>query len=273
MNINRNKFQSLIRPIFIFIGVVGLLLLSYGTVAAVRYNIDLNETIPTVDDWLGIPVFVTDDLGDVPTADEDIINAWVATSDTGSPVNLNFLVQVNASLAVNGAERGVAAYIDCEDPDGNPPNGVMEVWDRVLVYDKDNAQAGGEATILFFGDLSQLYPFPDNAEFGQIVDGYVEWGVPIAELPPDPGGHQSNCRIGDSIPANIYLATVNINSQENIDTTVWGGFDIATAVTMEDMNAKSSAWNADLAYVALGGVLVLTGFGGLAIYTKKKNSQ
>jgi len=160
MNINRNKFQSLIRPIFIFIGVLGLLLLSYGTVAAVRYNIDLNDG--SIADWTGIPVFVTDPVGDVATADEDIINAWVATSDTGSPVNLNFRIQVNGDPAINGENRGVAAYIDCEDPDGNPPNGVMDIWDRILVYDKNNPQAGGEITLLFWGDMSKYYPFPDG---------------------------------------------------------------------------------------------------------------
>ena len=101
----------------------------------------------------------------------------------------------------------------------------------------------------------------------------MEWGVPIAELPPDDpgsGGTDNNCRDGD---VNIYFATVNTNSQENIDFTDPGGFNIPTVVTMEEMNAKSSAWNADLAYVVLGGLLVLTGFGGLAIYTKKNNSQ
>lgn len=170
------------------------LLLFASTAYAALYNIDTNDN--SVAEWetQGVVQFQSDPAGDAlkpdgtsgGRADDDIIAAWVAsgTGQTGLD-SLFFRVQMNASPALNENLRAIAAVIDCDR------NGLdTERQDRIITYFVTSAPPPFappfDLVRVYTGDQNYGYDINESIDpkaAGQRVDSYIEWSVPIQELP------------------------------------------------------------------------------------------
>lgn len=170
--------------------LVTLALLS-ATAFAALYTIDTNDM--SVAEWedQGIVEFMTDPAGDVLNPDgspggsatDDIIGAWVAsgTDPTGN-ASLFFRVEMAQPPASSGGIRGVVAVLDCDR------NGVgNERQDRLVTYYATGVPVlrPSDSLRIFTGDMFAYYAIgsgPDKL-LGQRVGRYLEWAVPISDLP------------------------------------------------------------------------------------------
>jgi hypothetical protein len=186
---NWNRF---LRTSFIAINVGMALLATVSVVVAAFYPINTDDN--SIADWSGVPVFQTDPASDVITGTEDIINTWIATSAvTTTASSLNFMVETRSAPALNlpsNSTRAVTAIIDC-DRDGLD----NEVHDRKISYSLSNRSNGpNDQTLVCQGTYpasGQCFILPGTGspgpEFGERVGStaFVEWRVPVNELPPD----------------------------------------------------------------------------------------
>jgi len=121
----------------IVVGLIVVFIITFQAVDAALYKIKKNDA--TVQEWFdqSIPVFQTDPAGDVPVADEDIIQTWVATGDDNT---FNFMMQLNADPALDSQWRQAAAYIDC-DMDGEIIHTIHTLgkeYSRVIMISGDS---------------------------------------------------------------------------------------------------------------------------------------
>ncbi|MBI5649972.1 MAG: hypothetical protein HZC40_05910 [Chloroflexi bacterium] len=195
-----HDFKRALRISFITLNVLFAVLATVSVVLAAFYPINTDDN--STADWSGVPVFQTDPASDVITGTEDIINAWVATSAvTTTASSLNFMIETRTAPALNlpsNSTRAVTAIIDC-DRDGLD----NEVHDRKISYSLSNRSNGpNDQTLVCQGTYpasGQCFILPGTGspgpEFGERVGStaFVEWGVPVNELPPD-DMDTNNCR-------------------------------------------------------------------------------
>ncbi len=223
-----------------------ILLIGGGSAFAAIYNIDTDDN--SVAEWSaqGIPVFQTDATGDTingGTANDDIVQAWVATGNGGN--TLYFLMELNASPALNqDNNRTAVASIDCDN------DGVdEEPEDRLISY-----FPGTDALYIVTGD--QNYYTPGNAVQGQRVNQYIEWSVDLAQLPPDSQTPGVDCRnqvgirfgTGDN---STFPATVLDETQP------LRGWNIPTTVNIKELQARRHISLAATLFIALMGMLLI----------------
>lgn len=168
------------------LAATGVLLWANAVAQAADYVIDTNDN--SIAEWSaqGVPLFTEDPVDDVldtgggpGVATDDIVRGWVASGMTpGNVPTLFFLVEMAAQPASSAGNRAVAALIDC-DLNGN----VNERQDRWAVYQVSGLPA--DFVRLYTGD--QMYGLTigsgSDKVLGQRVQRYLEWGVPIANLP------------------------------------------------------------------------------------------
>ncbi len=223
-----------------------ILLIGGGRAFAAIYNIDTDDN--SIAEWSaqGIPVFQTDATGDTingGTANDDIVQAWVATGNGGN--TLYFLMELNASPGLNqDNNRTAVASIDCDN------DGVdQEPEDRLISY-----FPGNDTLYIVTGD--QAYYTPGNASQGQRVNAYIEWSVDLAQLPPDSQTPGVDCRnqvgirfgTGDN---STFPATVLDETQP------LRGWNIPTTVNIKELQARRHVALASTLFVALMGMLLI----------------
>lgn len=245
-----------IPAMFFIIGVI--LLVVGGSAFAAIYNIDTDDN--SVAEWSaqGIPVFQTDAVGDTingGTANDDIVQAWVATGNGGD--TLYFLMEMDASPALNqDNNRTAVASIDC-DFDGVDE----EPEDRLISY-----FPGNDTLYIVTGD--QNFYTPGNAIQGQRVNQYIEWSVDLDQLPPDsqtPGvdcRNQVNIRFGTGDNTTFPATVLD-------ETSPLRGWNIPTTVNIKQLQARRNATLAATLLVALMGVLFIGG--SVFAYQRIKN--
>ena len=248
-------------PIILF--MLGLIFFSAGTIAfAAIYNIDTDDG--SISEWAaqGIPVFQTDAVGDVQnggTANDDIVQTWVATGNGGN--TLYFLMQLNAAPALNANNnRTAVASIDCDN------DGVdEEPEDRLIVY-----YPGNDWLVIAQGDQS-FYTW-GSANQGQRADPpddeYIEWSVDLSQLPPDSQTPGVDCR--NQIGIRFGTADSSTNPTSVLDDTsplrVWNS---PTAINLKDIQARHNATLTAAALIALLGL----GFIGGSAYVFQRSRQ
>jgi hypothetical protein len=177
-------------------------------VSGAWYDIDTDDG--TVGEWdtQGIVMFQPDPVGDAlqpdgtpgGRADDDIVAIWVAsgTGQTGLD-SLFFRAQLNGSPALDENLRAIAAAIDC-DRNGSD----TERQDRVISYFVTSAPPPfpppSDLVRVYTGDQAYGYDIGESITpryAGQRVQDYIEWSVPIQELPitgQDPPGTVVDCK-------------------------------------------------------------------------------
>lgn len=184
-----------------------------GTALAIDRAINTNDGV--VDpDWQSIP-FASDPVGDGPGAG-DIVNVWVSSNSATS--ELAFRLQVNAMLSQSYM---IFARVDC-DGDGltyNDPD------DRTVFY-HPQSDAMYEAS----GDGNSLDPL--HRDYGESIslNTNFEWKVVLSD-----SGYVgwSSCA---SQPYVLFEITNFLGNV--VDDTVARAFDVPTAVTLEQMQAR-----------------------------------
>ena len=242
------------------LAVIGLLFFAVGTTTfAAIYTIDTDDG--SISEWAaqGIPVFQTDPTGDTQnggTPNDDIVQTWVATGNNGN--TLYFLMELNADPALDAdSNRSAAASIDC-DNDGID----QEPEDRIVTYWPQN-----DWVIISQGD--QSYYTMGTSNQGQRVGKYVEWGVDLDQLPPDDQTPDVNCRGA----VKIRFGTAdNATSPATIldDTSPLRGWNIPTAINLQEIQARH---NVTLAGAALLAFLGLGFLGGSAYAFQRSHNR
>jgi len=250
----KTAIQTFRIPALLFI--VGLILLIGGGRAfAAIYNIDTDDG--SIAEWSaqGIPVFQTDATGDTingGTANDDIVQAWVATGNGGN--TLYFLMELAASPALNAdSNRTAVASIDCDN------DGVdEEPEDRLISY-----FPGNDTLYIVTGD--QNFYTPGNANQGQRVNQYIEWSVDLSQLPPDSQTPGVDCRnqvgirfgTGDN---STFPATVLD------DTQPLRGWNIPTTVNLKQLQARRNITLGVTLLIALTGAFFI----GASVFTFRR---
>ena len=260
MSVNKSK-EVRKRTLGLLIAIFAALFMTVSVAHAILYTISTTDN--SVSEWFsqGVPVFQTDPAGDVATADEDIINTWVAAEDSngdGIGDTINFLVEMKGSPALStNAFRAVVASIDCTN------NGVhQEAVDRLVIYNP-------ATDFVEIRDGTQMIKNGLGGTYGQRVNQYLEWGVPVSEL----GGGQFDEPVGHcSGEVGVRFATVNGLSGATIDQTTsspWGGIRIPTAVSVSNFGAAGATFNS-VAFVALAGLVIIGGLSGIILLRRRQ---
>jgi hypothetical protein len=247
----------------LLIAIFAVLFMAVSVAYAALYTISTTDN--SVSEWFsqGVPVFQTDPAGDVATADEDIISTWVAAEDSnsdGTGDTINFLVEMKGSPALStNAFRVVVASIDCNNNDVH-----QEAVDRLIIYNPTS-----DFVEIRNGTQTVKYGPPGAKDFGQRVNQYLEWGVPVSEL----GGGQFDEPVGHcSGEVGVRFATVNGLSGATIDQTTsspWGGIRIPTAVSVSNFGAAGATFNS-VAFVALAGLVIIGGLSGIILLRRRQ---
>ena len=252
-------------------GAVGLLIAIFAAffliipvAYAALYNISTTDN--SVSDWDPVPVFQTDPEGDWPDAGQDIVEAKVAsmdTTDNGVGDFIHFLVKTSSDAGLGEMGR-VAASIDCNN------NGVFEEFDDRLVLFNPEA---GSLIILHGTRFGQAVLIPPDAQQGQKVGQYYEWGVAIDDLFPfvddTPGLPDNHCQGIVGIEFQTFKAGF-IRPDDGVfvppeiyDTTEAGPyamFNIPTAVSIHSIGVSGGSGHAVLllavASLAVGGTAI-----------------
>ncbi len=250
-----------------FISICVVFLIFAGTAHAVLYNINTNDS--SVAEWetQSIVQFQSDPVEDAlkpdgtsgGRADDDIIAAWVAsgTGQTGLD-SLFFRAQMNASPALNENLRAIAAVIDC---DRNHVD--TERQDRIITYFVTSSPPPfappSDLVRVYTGD--QAYGYDINTSIdpkaaGQRIDAYIEWSVPIQELPitgEDPPGAVVDCKNLVNIRFTTFeypkfggLVTKFLDSTASLGWNIPEGKPIPAELTIERPAGSNNAlltWN------------------------------
>jgi hypothetical protein len=228
-----------------------MMLISATIAFATLYNVNTNDG--NVNEWQsqGIPGFQTDPAGDTINgggSTEDIIETRVAS---GNDNTLYFLLKTAAAPAVNAPGYIAVASIDCNH------NGIdQEFDDRLIVYMPHlGSPVGPERVMVYTGDQSMFFAL--GPEAGQQVGEYIEWGVPIDQLPPDDNSPAVDCRN----QVGIRFGTADSNPDPNVefDSTALQGWGVPNTIHLQEIKAQPSA---GLIGAAL---LAMTGFGILIV--------
>ena len=228
----------------LIIAAVALMLLVFATaVFAAFYTIDTDDG--TVAEWSaqGVPLFQSDPSGDVAPDyagedQSDILNVWVATTDNR---RLAFLMETAASPALDVIDpetgeplaRMAVAALDC-DLDGRTDG----PHDLLLAY-----APLGDTVWMISGDLNQGLSLgsgdDDDPTLGQVVDNFVEWGVPLSHLAFSKP--LINWTVDCTNAINIGFATVDASEWPGpsgiIDETDGlRGWNVPTAVRLQSFN-------------------------------------
>lgn len=253
------KGMSLLLALFAALAVTA------SAVYAALYPISTIDN--SVSDWDPVPVFQTDPEGDWPDAGQDIVEAKVAsmdTTDNGVGDFIHFLVKTSSDAGLGEMGR-VAASIDCNN------NGVFEEFDDRLVLFNPEA---GNLIILHGTRFGQAVLIPPDAQQGQKVGQYYEWGVAIDDLFPfvddTPGLPDYHCQgiVGiefQTFRAGFFMPDGTFVPPEIYDTTEAGPttyamFNIPTAVSIHSIGVSGGSGHAVLV-LAIAGLAV----GGTAI--------
>ena len=152
----------------------------------------------------------------------------------------------NPALADNMA--AVAAF-DCSN-DGSGNGSYTDPEDRAIVHIPaccNPLQGCAPRNALAWGDSSNYASLgPDT---GQRVDNYLEWSVPIADLPPDSeAGHTTDCQ---GAVQNVIFYTADVSStctggsgvppiiDQSIAGDPWTGWDSPSAIEMQQFEVSS----------------------------------
>ena len=142
------KMLSLKRTKRFYISIfcaITLLALTFTIVGAIKYTISTNDSTG-VSEWFdqSIPVFQTDIIeGDPLRADEDIVNAWIAT---GVDNQLYFMVEMAGNPAINKPDQpynGVGVWLDC-NADGDIRILLIGSWHIIMQQEYTIALVGFE---------------------------------------------------------------------------------------------------------------------------------
>lgn len=253
----QDKYRKASRKyVGLVVAVIAALFLMVSVAHATLYVISTTDS--SISDWASVPLFQSDPVGDHTSDadDEDIVNGWVAAEDgsgDGTGDTINFLLEVNGSPALTqksgqlpvGTYRVAVASLDCDN------NGVhQEPVDRLVIYNPTT-----DVVEIRSGDQSVQFGPTGNAQYGQRVGEYVEWGVPVLLFGggqfDEPEGHCSGT-IG------VRFATVTGFGQ-TIDQTISGpfdGIDVPTAVSVSSFTAAQNSVTS-VALVAIIGLLII----------------
>jgi hypothetical protein len=238
--------------------VVVLIFISFQVVKAALYQINTNDA--TVQEWFdqGVPIFQTDPAGDVPVPEEDILTTWVATGDNNT---FNFMMELNADPALNLQYRQAVAYIDC-DMDGDN-NGAGDVDDIMIAYD-----TWIDDVWIMRGDQNQGQS--TDANNGERVHEYLEWGLPFSLIPPNnPLINDSDCL--SDVQIRFFTSNSETNPAVVIDeTTPFKGYNVYPNVVKMDKMKASTSPDDELLNIVLLGLLIGVIVAGLIIILKRR---
>ena len=202
--------------------VAAALIIMFTVVRAIPFTINTDDG--SVSDWVdqGIPIFQTDLISDTIRADEDIVNAWVATTPSN---DLAFLVQMASGPALDGDQyRAIVASLDCDydsiDREADFDKIVYYFWESDLV-----ATAKGDGS---FGSV-----LPNSGPLGQRINEYLEWKVGLTKISDCLGDIQVKFYSMTSADA-IVLGTV-IDDKDPLK-----GWSVPTVVNIKNVNVKTS---------------------------------
>ncbi|MBI5032168.1 MAG: hypothetical protein HZB51_16685 [Chloroflexi bacterium] len=255
------------RVSFIFMLVTLAVLATVSLVVAAFYPINTDDS--SAADWSSVSVFRTDPTGDVITATEDIVNVWIATSAvTTTPESLNFMIETSAAPALNPPgtnTRAAMAIIDC-DQDGFD----NEVHDRKIAFLISGNSSYDDMTLVAQGSFPESggYFILPGPEYGERVGetAFVEWRVPVSELPPDDQDPDTNCRgsvyirfatarVTISIFGSVTVTTVDEISSLTVYNVETGE---PTSVTLSSFRAATDdAWQREAILLALASVAAI----------------
>lgn len=238
----------------LFVFITYQVVYAYHVINADQYSI--NKTDASVQEWFdqNVRVWHPDPAGDVPNADEDIINTWVATGDN---LTLNFLMQLNEDPALNNMLRHAVAYIDC-DLDGKEEGGDPD--DILITY-----ETWEQNVFIMRGDQNQGQSFNTGHNRGQRVGDYVEWGLSFSVIPPNnPFINESDC-LGE---VNISFSTANTESYPGLEIDDTGP---PTVIKLANLEANSPVNTSSNIPLLVGSIIAFAGIFGFAVFIRHKS--
>jgi hypothetical protein len=202
----------------VLLGVSLLMITVMGIAHAAFFTINTNDGI----DQTGLPTaFRVDPSGD--PANYDILNFW-AVSDANPPTEFYFRAELDGALP-SGAY--LEARLDCNN------NGIFTESVDVLVDYQPFDTTTPDSIYYWNGDWS-TYGDDYNTIYGEptATTGAYEWRAPTSGI-----GNVvwTDCLSGQ---INVQLATVEPFGTDQ-DTTVSRGFDVPTAVTLQQITPSS----------------------------------
>lgn len=217
-----------------FLIIMGILLATFlvvGSVLAAVFSINTNENPASVQEWFdqGVPIWHTDDVGDVAEPKEDIVNTWVAT---GNDSRIYFMMELADSPALETMLREAVAYLDC---DGDGDNGGLGDIDDVIIGYLPHE----DTTFIFRGDQNQGGTL--DPEDGQRENQYVEWGVDLRDLPPTNPLLQSTSDCQHAVRIRFLTTDTSVFPGVPIDeTTPFDWYNIPTAINLNNLESHQS---------------------------------
>lgn len=235
-------------------------MLTATAVYATLYSIGTDDN--TVEDWSEINVFQLDDPNDMSgiggTGDDMIMTKVASGQEPDGKLYLYFLMQTEAAPALPDITDAAVAIIDC-DRDGieNEPT------DRRVVYFPEL-----DSVYVQYGDSSYYATVPDGAPatgdptFGQRVDNYVEWKIPLDNLPPDDGSEQTvDCHNNVNIRFKTELLVIGLGSFGQLidQTNSSTGWNIPTAITLSELGVSERNQAVGILFLAIVATTLLSG--------------
>jgi hypothetical protein len=176
-------------------------------------------------------------------------------------------MEFNASPPLSSALYRAGVYLDCDD-DGDTDK---DDWGMMVIYNPS-----GVVVAVYTGDLSYGNPTDPGTTWGQPVGVYLEWGIPLSQLPPNkpdiPG--QPDCEInlvnpGEGTSISFFVIDVSQQPARKIDITEGRGYDIPNAIDLIEFRGESSNSDQSLQqYIIIGGLLIVT-IGAIVIFRRK----
>lgn len=226
--------NSINRVSKVLLGVILLMITVLGIAHAGFFTVNTNDGI----DQVGLPTaFLTDPASDV-ASNYDILNFWVF-SDANPPTEFYFRAELSAYLPI---ESYLEARLDCNNNSNfDDPADVLVTYLPVSAGESD-------AVYPVSGDWGNTDTY--LAIYGEPTSttGAYEWRSPVGGGTVD----WSACLSGQ---INVQLATVEGSGFTDVDVTASRGFDVPTAVTLQQIAPSSH----EIQYPLIVGLLVLVG--------------
>ncbi len=209
--------NSINRVSKVSLGVSLLMITVLGIAQAAFFTVNTNDGI----DQTGLPTaFLVDPASDA-AANYDILNFW-AFSDANPPTEFYFRAELDGYLPI---ESYLEARLDCNN------NGNFTDAADVLVTYLPVSTGESDAVYPVSGDWSNWDTYLTIYGEPTSTTGAYEWRSPVGGGTVD----WSACLSGQ---INIQLATADTFGTE-MDVTASRGFDVPTAVTLQQITSSS----------------------------------
>ncbi|MEA3439869.1 MAG: hypothetical protein U9R58_06270 [Chloroflexota bacterium] len=176
-------------------------------------------------------------------------------------------MEFNASPPLSSALYRASVYLDCDDDWDTD----KDDWDMMVIYD-----SSGDVVAVYTGDLSYGNPTDPGTTWGQPVGAYLEWGIPLSQLPPNNPDlpDQPDCEVNTQNPGagtsiGFFVFDASQQPAREIDITEGRGYDIPNTIDLLEFRGESSNSDQSLQQYKIIGSLLIVTIGAIVIFRRK----